>query len=445
MSTLPPSWRAPRRGFHTMLLFVTALAVLLAACSGAENRATQTQPVVAATATPEPAPTATQEPSPTPTAPAPTPTASPTPEPTHTPAPTPTPDPTATPTVEPTATATPSPTPEPTATPTEVPLPSGGAEVRVEGKMIRALVAGDDEGRILYALTSAGISRSDDGGRTWVASGSVQEGQMVAALNNPEVLYTGEHGGCAIGPSQTRMRRSVDGGLTWQDFPAGTNIQPLLVFAAQNSTVVGTSCQLQVSFDGGRSFMAVSATPNFDIYAAVSSDPDRLDGDIMVLGVSEGGTSGLWRLRMRQNAGPELVDDQLASFYSLGAVAWSGTRVVLATSSGVGVSNDSGATWTWSRRGLEDATYSVDPLLEPIPDDELDSSFSFSVVRIDPSDANRIWIGGRHGAFVSNDGGVTWQQVGDNSSIDSLIISTASGQVYVSANGGTRTWTLDGR
>jgi photosystem II stability/assembly factor-like uncharacterized protein len=440
--------RLPHRGVQYLLLAVIALSMLLAACSGAESRdATQTQPGAATTPTNQPAATPTTEPSPTATQPPPTATASPTAEPTHTPtvAPSPTPEPTATPTVEPTATPTPSPTPEPTATPTEVPLPSAGAEVRVEGKMISEVIAGDDEGRILYAVTSAGISRSDDGGRTWVASGSVQQGEMVAALNNPEVLYSGEYGACAVGASNTRMRRSVDGGLTWQDFAAGTGIQPLLVFAAQNSTVIGTNCQLQVSFDGGRSFTAVSATPNFDIYAAVSSDPDRLDADIMVLGVSEGGTSGLWRLRMRSNAAPELVGDQLASFYSLGAVAWSGTRVVLATSSGVGVSNDSGSTWTWTRRGLEDATYSVDPLLEQIPDDEMDGSFSFSIVQIDPSNPNRIWIGGSHGAFVSTDAGATWQQVGDNSSIDSIIISSATGRVYVSANGGTRTWTLDGR
>jgi hypothetical protein len=422
------------------------LAVVLAACSGADTRGTTPTPTAPApTATTPPEPTATVTATATPTATPEPSTATPTIEPTQTPSPTPEPTATPTPTVEPTATVEPTPTPSPTPAPTEVPQPSGGAETRVEGKAISSIVAGDNEGSILYAITNAGIAASTDGGRTWVASGSVQQGNMIASLNNPDVLYSSEFGSCAVGPSETPMKRSVDGGVTWHEFAAGKGIQALLVFADQRSTVVGTDCNLQISFDGGQSFTNVHVTPNFDVYAAVSSNPDRLDEEILILAVSEGGTSGLWKLVMRPNAAPELAGDQLASFYSLGAVDWAGNRVVLATPAGVGVSNDNGLTWTWSRNGLEDATYSVDPLLQPIPANEQDDHYTFSVARIDPSDPNRIWVGGSHGAFVSTDGGATWRRAGDGSAVDSIVISTASGRVYVSANGGTRSWTLDGR
>jgi photosystem II stability/assembly factor-like uncharacterized protein len=85
----------------------------------------------------------------------------------------------------------------------------------------------------------------------------------------------------------------------------------------------------------------------------------------------------------------------------------------------------------------------VDPLKEPIPAGEQGRTLGFSIARIHPDDANHIWIAGQMGAFTSSDGGQTWAPLGDRSSIDTLAISTGSNRVYVSANGGTRSWTLD--
>jgi hypothetical protein len=339
-------------------------------------------------------------------------------------------------------TATPSPTPAPT----EVPLPSGGAEALVEGKAITGIVTGDDEGAVLYAITSAGISRSHDGGRTWVASGAVQPGSMVASLNNPDVLYAGENGSCAVGSSETVLRRSVDGGLTWQSFPSGENIRPLLVQAGQQSIIVGTSCVFEISFNGGQSFMKVLEPDalNHDVYDAVSRNPDALDNEILVLGVTEGGSGGLFKYHMRPNTAPSLIG-QVVDFYSLAGVAWHGNRIVLATSSGVGVSDDNGTTWRWSRVGLEDATYSVNPNVAVIPPAEQDKSYFFRVVSIDPNNHDRIWIGGSHGAYWSGDGGWTWTHAGAVSRVDTLVMSGETGRVYVSSSGGTRMWTLDGR
>jgi hypothetical protein len=135
----------------------------------------------------------------------------------------------------------------------------------------------------------------------------------------------------------------------------------------------------------------------------------------------------------------------LATFFGAGAVVWDGDRIVLATPGGVGVSLDNGATWTWSRAGLEQVTYSVDPLTDAVPAGEQGKAFSFSVVRVDPTDPQRLWAGGELGAWRSADGGQTWTQLGDNSRIDSLVVSTAAGRVFVSSDGGTRMWTLDGQ
>ena len=81
-----------------------------------------------------------------------------------------------------------------------------------------------------------------------------------------------------------------------------------------------------------------------------------------------------------------------AAFFGIGAVAWSGGRIVLATPTGVGISDDAGETWTWSRAGLEDVTYSVNPLEEPVPQDEVDLSLGFTVVAMERGDRPSIAV-----------------------------------------------------
>jgi hypothetical protein len=419
-----------RPGWVTAGRLVAVLAIagslLLVACSGQDSDDPTATVPPTATATAEPPPTETPTVEPTATA---------------TLEPTATATATATATLEPTATPTQEPTVSPTVEATEVPLPEGGAELRILGKAIQQIVAGDAEGDVLYAITAVGISRSRDGGRTWTASGDNQEGVIVAALNNPDVLYAGDYGVCAAGTPGVTMTRSVDGGFTWVEFVNGRGIRPLLVEAGQQSTVVGSNCALQISTNGGQNFDVYTDHGNADIYAAASSDPTALDDQMVVLGVAEGGTGRLFRYDLSGDE-PEF-DSELAEFFGLGAVAWSGGRIVLATPTGVGVSDDSGETWSWSRDGLEDVTYSVNPLEEPVPDDEAGKSLGFTVAAIHPDDPDRIWVGGQLGAFASTDGGQTWRQLGDNSAIDSLVLSVDANRVYVSSDGGTRAWAIE--
>jgi hypothetical protein len=410
-----------------LALAATIVAGLaLPACSGADNGdPTATVPAPTETATTAPSPTATATVTPEPTATA---TLEPTATATATATLTATPEPTATPTPEPTATAE----------PTVVALPDGGGELRILGKAIHEIVPGDDAGNVLYAITAVGISRSRDGGRTWTASGDTQEGRMVVALNDPDVLYAGDFAPCAAGGEGALMTRSTDGGFTWEEFAGGLGVRPLLVEAGQSSTVIGSDCSPQISTDGGQHFTGLDGAENFDVYAAASSDPESLTDHIVVLGVSEGGTG---RLILYDLSGQRpSFEGELVEFFGLGAVAWSGGRIVVATPTGVGVSDDNGATWSWSRAGLEDATYSVNPLEEPVPDDEAGQPFGFTVVAIHPEDPDRIWIGGQVGAFVSEDGGQTWAQLGDDSAIDSLVVAAGVDRVYVSSDGGTRAW-----
>ena len=423
--------------WHFPCLFVPVLGLLLvAACSGPDGNVPASTP----TSTPPTATTAAASPTLAPTL-------VPTLAPTLTPTRAPSPSATATSTLAPTATVSPTSIP-PTATATAtvtatvVPLPQGGAELRILGKVVQRVIAGDAEGKVLYAVTSAGLSRSGDGGRTWSAAGDVQAGETLVALNNPDVLYAGAHQPCAKGGPSTPFTRSIDGGKSWQQFDAGAGVQPLLVVSGQHTTVVGSSCALVLSADGGQSFTPVAVTTNYDTTGAASNDPAL--AQIVVLGTSEGGTTLLRKLDLVSINAPADAG-VLATFFGAGAVVWDGDRIVLATPEGVGVSLDNGATWTWSRSGLEHVTFSVDPLTEAIPPTEQGQSFGFSVIRIDLADPQRVWAGGELGAWRSANGGQSWTQLGNKSRIDSLIVSTAAGRVFVSSDGGTRMWTLDGQ
>jgi photosystem II stability/assembly factor-like uncharacterized protein len=217
----------------------------------------------------------------------------------------------------------------------------------------------------------------------------------------------------------------------------------LLGEAGEPNLLVGTNCTLQVSSDGGATWQFVPTTSGFDVRVAASRER-TVAGEIVAIGTSEGGTSFLWKFDL---SSPDAVVDlgELATFWGLGGVAWREERMVLATAIGVGVSDDSGETWTWSRTGLEDATYSVDPLTDDIPAAEVGRTGGFRLAAVDPSDPDRIWVAGEPGLFRSDDGGATWTRLGNIANVDGLAVSTTSERVFAIANDHAYVWTLDGR
>lgn len=419
---------------HAAFTLMLVAALGASACSGPGDEGDEGDPTATVEATITTAPAA-----PTATEPAPTVEATATAPIPATATIAPTESPTVVPTAEPTATPEPE---EPTAEPTEAPiLPTGGAETRIVGKPILSTFPGDASGTTLYAVTSSGLSRSADGGTTWFASGDTQEYPTIAALDEPQALYAGDNGNCAQGVSDVAPTYSEDGGVSWFQLESGIGNRPLVAEWSTN-TIVGTDCRLQVSYDGGASWDSLAGITNSDVYAATPVTPGTLTDGLLVLSNGEGGTSTVWLVDVSGIA--PSVEAELTTFYGFGAVASSGGRMIVAAPDGVGISNDGGASWDWSRDGLEAVTYSVDPLQEEIPEDELDALFGFTLARFDPEDPDRIWIGGALGVFWSTNGGGSWAQLGDNSAIDSLTVSTESYRVFVSSDGGTRVWTLDG-
>lgn len=322
------------------------------------------------------------------------------------------------------------------------PLPADGAELTIQGNSVTRIIPGSDTGRTMYAVADERMWRTNDGGLSWSEAGEGDVGSVVVALNEQNVLYTGDRGGCGRGFSFYDFRRSTDAGRSWETLQDSKDTEPFLAYeASAGSYVYGSNCGLSVSADGATTWTPIPDLNGEDIFAVATERTDPME-QIIVVAATEGGTGRLFLLDTT-DPGQPLFIDALAQYWGDAAVDWSDGRMVLAHAHRVGVSDDGGETWQWTRRGLEEATFSVDPLFESIPDTEIDPFRRFEIARIDPTDRDRIWIGGTRGAYLSTDGGQSWERVGNDVEITGIVIATLTDRVFISSAEGTRLWEID--
>jgi photosystem II stability/assembly factor-like uncharacterized protein len=328
-------------------------------------------------------------------------------------------------------------------TPTDEPLPTSGAELRIAGEAVSKIVPGDDSNRTMFAQAGSKLWRTNDGGRTWSEAGDGDVGPVIVALNEQNVLYSGDRGGCGRGFSFHEFRRSTDAGRTWETIADNIDIEPFLAYVVPNAAYVyGSNCGLSVSTDGGTTWDLIPDLNGEEIFGIATNRDDPM-AQVIVVAATEGGTGRLFLLDTTDPARPLFIG-ALTQYWGDAAIDWADGRIVIAHAHMVGVSDDGGETWLWSRDGLKDATFSVNPLFEPIPEEEMNPFRRFEVVRIDPADRDRIWIGGTHGAFLSDDGGETWTRIGDNVEVTGIAISTLTNRVLISSASGTRLWDRNG-
>lgn len=422
-----------QRRFAALALVICLL--LVAACSGPDNDAND-----AATATPTEAASA-EETAEVPADPTATATIEPTAEPTATTEPTATPspteEPTATPTIEPTATAT------VTATATATEQPSGGQTLEIDGQPVERVLQADPSGAELYAVSNDTLYRSDDAGDSWSEAGPVKPGSVIVALNDPTMLMAGDRDTCGRGSSEYPFSRSFDGGETWEELEESGAYEPLLAFNSNQALVFGTSCGLSFSSDGGESWSRIEALVGLDVFD-LETERDIPMEQLLAVAVTEGGSGSLYLLDNADPVNPTIIAT-LAEFWGDAVADWRENRIVIATSTGIGVMEDDAETISWTRAGLEDATLEQDPRVEGLPP-ELDEPIPhWSSIRMVPEIIDLIWAGGNHGVFLSSDGGATWQPIDEEIKVNAIAISVASGRVYVSGEGETHIYTLDGQ
>lgn len=121
----------------------------------------------------------------------------------------------------------------------------------------RALVSATPDARILYAGTSAGVFRSDDGGRTWRnASGIAGEPLRNVTLlsvhpTNPDILFATKE----LHAYAAELYRSTDGGAHWTRVELPSPLRPRSIrFDPTNPDIIyiGSACQLYFARSGPR-------------------------------------------------------------------------------------------------------------------------------------------------------------------------------------------------
>ncbi len=303
--------------------------------------------------------------------------------------------------------------------------------LEIGGERARQVVVPKPGAAAEYAVTASGIYRFTNNAWTKV-SDNTGVGPIVADPTNSNILYRGDHPGCAIGGEPIAFQKSTDGGKTWVTVPGGENHRPRIVNPANLSILYGDSCGLSISRDAGNTWELIQPLPSFDV-SSVALAGNKLFG----VYTSEGGTS---RLIVSDVSDPAQItgDTQLFEFWGGGTVTASGNHVVVGEPHGVHVSTDGGQTWKFSRSGLEEVTVSVDVLTQPIPQEEVSTGFGIFAAAIHPSQPDHLEAGSIRGLYRSQDNGQTWTQVPevDKTRVRELAFASNGGQLYVTNDDG---------
>ena len=295
----------------------------------------------------------------------------------------------------------------------------------------------------IYAIGSHGLYRSPDSGQSWERSGPVPPSDYLAAgMHAPDLLLAGNHLPCqAAGGDQSPLARSEDGGATWQSVADVAGIRPIAIWG-EGQTILGENCGgLLRSEDGGSTWEALPLPDNsyqVTTVTPVASSQNSSIRVVLVAGTSEGGTSRVWQADLAQPADQVYRELGVNPFWGLASLAGHENVIIIGTARGVLVSTDGGIDFPSepSRDGLEDATLSVDPALETIPDAERERGYGINAVAIDPDRPGHFYAGTGAALFESTNNGMTWRQVpGVVGDVTELVLTAGGESLLAEADG----------
>ena len=277
------------------------------------------------------------------------------------------------------------------------------------GGLWASRVFGDSLCPTIYALAGGGLYRSDDGAQTWTLTNAASPvtDTLTLAPGTPSTLYGGKRFPCFQGGSPIPMRKSVDGGQTWVELSAGTNLQPLAVYPTSAQWVYARGCDGPwLSTDGGLTW-AHQPDDLFLSYIVYHISPAYADEwQTVTLGcTSEGGSGAIiqstnagadWELLTPIDPGPWWIS-------ALATNPLSPTQVYFGEPRGSWGSHDGGTTWYTSTTGLEDVIY--DPSGPP------DQTYGLLDLALVPSQPDGLWLGTIRGVYGSADRGRTWTKL----------------------------------
>lgn len=219
-----------------------------------------------------------------------------------------------------------------------------------------------------YVVTTSGYHHSTDGCRTWTRAadrrftnkpwtpGGVGTNVIAVDPSRPNVVYTFSS---YEGNGTSAVYRSIDWGVTFAatGWPVGTPAAIAIAPSDSNRIVVTSiepdrSTVISVSADGGRSWKQHRPSQDFQFGAAIAIDPN--DRDLIIVGSSNVAAAGGGVLRSIDggttwvSANVGMSTEVRLNRYGIGTTAlrFNGESVLaMATTNGVYVSSDLGATW----------------------------------------------------------------------------------------------------
>jgi photosystem II stability/assembly factor-like uncharacterized protein len=271
----------------------------------------------------------------------------------------------------------------------------------------------------VYAATSVGVFKSQDGGASWSNAGL--NGFYVAGLfidpQTPTTLSAWTPGSSDEDNVPTNIFKTTDGGATWSKtdsaFPANCCFDVL--FDPQGSgrmyALAGSPMRdLFKSTDGGATWELQTGLPNKLYFAALAIDPqnpstlyagaigaDSAGHAVVTVFKSTDGGAG-WNEANSGMPGGGMGADGFA-FWSAFAIDPKNPSTVYVSrlSSGVYKSTNGGASWRPANSGM--------PM--NIPGDF--RSCCVTAVTIDPQNPNTLYVSSANGViFKSTNGGATW-------------------------------------
>lgn len=322
------------------------------------------------------------------------------------------------------------PTPRPTnPPPTAVP---SGSFLKIDGITARQVVLWDAELPAEYAATRYTLYRRADL-RNWSRVGDLPvEGHLVADPADPETLYLGDQPPCLSEADTIQFHRSTDGGQTWEPVDDVVNTRPILVWPDNHDVIIGSRCGLAISQDQGLTWERHLPDADFDLTRLTATQIG-----LFGLFTSERGVSYLRRISIEDLDNPEFADP-IISFWGPGAIHATSERILVGEPGGVHFSDDGGRTWSSTREGLDDVVASVDPLVEDIPEAELEAGLGIFALTPHPADSSRIFLGTIRGLYLSSDGGRTWGRIPevDDVQVRELTFSMDGAILYVTTDVG---------
>ncbi len=307
-----------------------------------------------------------------------------------------------------------------------------GALVLPEGWARR--VIGRPDSATLYADAGGVLYRSDDSGSHWSLSGAISPAHAVLT-DNANTLVAGDGYACYMGGPHVPMRRTTNGGASWQTLAAGEDLRPLAAHSDQPWLYAAGCNGPYRSTDRGSTWL-YQPDPIFSLYDVKHIAPADVGWTTLwASGVSEGGGGGVF---VSRNGG----DTWSPSLPWLPEAGWIGGLrtgrfapgyVYAASVYDFHLTGSDGAAWVTNSVGLEDV---ID--VHHITG----RSYGLFDIAEDPAGpGHRLYLGSVRGLYTRDPTTLGWHKVAgqpydDWEVPDLLLLDSAPETLYVTNDHG---------